>query len=151
MKKAQLKKILKPIVKECIKETFLEQGILSSIIAEVIKGTQPLTANKSYMTEVANIQQKTNKLNEQKRKEQEKALLEEKWTEERERKRKILDATGIKGVNLFEGTEPLARGGDSTSNQTPSSPLANMHPDDPGIDISNIFGSTMKRWDALIK
>ena len=39
MNKDQLKKTLKPMIKECIKEVIFEEGILSSIISEVVKGT----------------------------------------------------------------------------------------------------------------
>ena len=48
MKKSDLKKILKPIVKECIQEAFLEEGLLSNVIAEVVKG---LGANKQPIVE----------------------------------------------------------------------------------------------------
>ena len=40
MNKNELKKVLKPLIKECIKEVMFEDGTLSSIIAEVVKGTQ---------------------------------------------------------------------------------------------------------------
>ena len=39
MNKEQLKKVLKPMIKECIKEVIFEDGVLSSIISEVVKGT----------------------------------------------------------------------------------------------------------------
>ena len=40
MNKNELKKVLKPLIKECIKEVMFEDGTLSSIIAEVMRGTQ---------------------------------------------------------------------------------------------------------------
>ena len=41
MNKNELKKmLLKPLIKECIKEVMFEDGTLSSIIAEVMRGTQ---------------------------------------------------------------------------------------------------------------
>ena len=49
MKKDQLKKSLRPIVKECIHEILLEEGMLSTIISEVVKGTtgvQPIVEKK---------------------------------------------------------------------------------------------------------
>ena len=39
MKKDELKKVLKPLVKQCINEVLLEEGLLSTVIAEVMKGT----------------------------------------------------------------------------------------------------------------
>jgi hypothetical protein len=44
MNKNELKKVLKPLIKECIKEVMFEDGTLSSIIAEVMKGTQQAPA-----------------------------------------------------------------------------------------------------------
>ena len=47
MNKDQLKKTLRPMIKECIKEVIFEEGILSSIISEVVKGTaQPLVESR---------------------------------------------------------------------------------------------------------
>jgi hypothetical protein len=49
MNKSELKKVLKPLIKECIKEVMFEDGTLSSIIAEVMRGTgaaQPIVENK---------------------------------------------------------------------------------------------------------
>ena len=37
MKKSEFKKILRPIVNECIKESLMEDGLISGIIAEVVK------------------------------------------------------------------------------------------------------------------
>ena len=39
MNKKQLKTVLKPLIKECIKEVIFEEGVLSSVIKEVVKGT----------------------------------------------------------------------------------------------------------------
>ena len=38
MKKSELKRILKPLVTECIKESLMEDGLISGIIAEVVRG-----------------------------------------------------------------------------------------------------------------
>ena len=40
MNKKELKALIKPIVKECINEVLLQEGVLSSIISEVMIGTQ---------------------------------------------------------------------------------------------------------------
>ena len=39
MNKNELKKILKPLIKQCIKEVVFEEGVLSSIITEVVSAT----------------------------------------------------------------------------------------------------------------
>ena len=47
MNKDQLKKTLRPMIKECIKEVIFEEGVLSSIISEVMKGTSaPLVESR---------------------------------------------------------------------------------------------------------
>ena len=97
MKKTDLKKVLKPLIKECIKETLFEEGILSSVIAEVVKGlgtTQQLV-----------VEQKQNNEDEIKKMQlQEKQKRSQKINETR---KKMLDAIGkssYNGVDLFEGT-----------------------------------------------
>ena len=117
MKKSELKSTLKPLIKECIKEVLFEEGILSGIISEVVKGTR--SSNPSSQPVVRTEQkQSLSDPGEQKR------ILEQKWEQERERKRKLLDATGFKGVDLFEGT---------------------------GIDISGIMAvGNGKKWKDLI-
>ncbi len=40
MNKKELKQLIKPLVKECINEVLLQEGVLSSIISEVMIGTQ---------------------------------------------------------------------------------------------------------------
>ena len=61
----------------------------------------------------------------------------------------IGNATTMNGVNLFEGVEPLSKGG-SVSSPEPSTqgPLGGMAPNDPGVDISSIFSS---KWNKLAK
>ena len=40
MNKKELKQLIKPLVKECISEVLLQEGFLSTIISEVMVGTQ---------------------------------------------------------------------------------------------------------------
>ena len=141
MKKSDLKKALKPIVKECIQETLLEGGILSKIISEVVKGVQPLkTPQPSLQLE----QQETFVNNADKQK-----ILEQRWEEDREKRRKLLDATGIKDINIFEGVDPMVP--DGSSKNTSSGPLAGTDPGDSGVDISGIMALGGNRWKHLIK
>ena len=44
MKKSQLKQILKPIVAESIKESLITDGLISGIVAEVVRGMSTITA-----------------------------------------------------------------------------------------------------------
>jgi len=142
MKKTQLKKALKPIIRECIQEALIEEGLLSKIISEVIKGTQPLLNNNSYIKE--NQKAKESEQIEQKR------LLEERWEEERERKRKLLDATGLQ-ADIFEGTQPLSTAGNINESSLASGPLAGTDPNDAGVDISGIIALGGNRWKHLVE
>ena len=144
MKKSELKSTLKPLIKECIKEVLFEEGILSGIISEVVKGTR--SSNPSSQPVVRTEQkQSLSDPGEQKR------ILEQKWEQERERKRKLLDATGFKGVDLFEGTEPLSKGGKPGSEASQQGSLTGVDPTDAGIDIAGIMAvGNGKKWKDLI-
>ena len=45
------------------------------------------------------------------------------------------------GVNLFEGTEPLAKGGTTSPAATAPGALAGVDPSDSGVDISAFFNA----------
>ena len=47
MNKKELKAALKPLIKECIKEVIFEDGVLSSEIQEVVKGTSAQVVRES--------------------------------------------------------------------------------------------------------
>ena len=137
MKKSDLKKILKPLVKECMQEALLEEGLLSNIISEVVKGlnTQPLVEQKQPK-KAPNI---------------ENTLIDEevgrRRTKINDTRKKMLDAIGnssYNGVDLFEGTIPMAQ------TSEPANPLANTDPSDSGIDISNLMGNK-RVWNALLE
>jgi len=138
MNKTELKKILKPLIKECIKEVIFEDGTLSTIIAEVLRGTsgkqtvyeskkQPVLETKEEA--VIRRQKKQDRLHEQ--------------------KRKMLDAIGqdaYNGVNLFEGTTPMSAPR-SSSSPMGSKPLDGIAPNDSGVDISSLANSGL--WKKL--
>jgi hypothetical protein len=134
MKKNELKKILKPLIKECIKEVIFEEGALSTIISEVMKGT----AGSQQIVESRAQQPK-----------QDFALQEKKLQESKERKKMLLDSIGrdaYNGVNLFEGTTPAP----ASSSGHGRGPLDGVAPNDPGVDISDIFsGHSAKIWQKL--
>lgn len=134
MKKSEFKKLIKPIIKECIQESLLEGGILSNIISEVVVGL-----NGNQLVEAKETKQP------ERSEEDFKNTL-------REQKQKMLDAIGAdsyKGVDLFEGTEPLARGGSEGQSAASHSPLAGVSPRDPGVDITNLIGKSNKIWNKM--
>jgi len=132
MKKNELKNMLKPLIKECIKEVIFEEGALSTIISEVMKGTSG-----------------SQRIVEAEQPKQDFARQERRMQEAKERKRKLLDSIGkdaYNGVNLFEGTTPAP----APSSGQGQGPLDGMSPNDPGVDISNIFsGHSAKIWQKL--
>ena len=134
MNKDQLKKTLKPMIKECIKEVIFEEGILSSIISEVLRGTsQPLVESRqsSYQQPQVNY--------------------EAKQRAEKERRRKMLDSIGrdaYNGVDLFEGTKPLQERRTSAMSPHGSKPLDGVAPNDPGVNLGAL-GVDTRLWSKL--
>lgn len=143
MKKTDLKKVLKPLIKECIKEALFEEGILSSVIAEVVKG---LGATQQLVVE----QKQDNK------DEIRQMQLEQKQKRSQqvnETRKKMLDAIGhgsYNGVDLFEGTAPIASAGTPGDTSSPQSPLSGVEPGDAGVDISGLMKNVNAR-KALTK
>ena len=132
MNKEQLKKTLRPMIKECIKEVIFEEGILSSIIPEVVKGTaQPLVESRQPTYQQPQVD------------------YEAKQRAEKERRRKMLDSIGrdaYNGVDLFEGTQPL-RESRSTAPHG-SKALDGIAPNDPGVNLSTL-GVNTAIWSKL--
>ena len=136
MNKEELKKMLRPLIKECIKEVIFEEGILSTIISEVMIGTsqhqQPIIRESKQRVQFeSDEQEKTKRLQ-----------IERNHKESR---KKLLDSIGrdaYNGVDLFEGTAPMSNR-NSGQNSTPhgSQALDGVDPRDAGIDIS-AFAST---------
>ena len=132
MNKEQLKKTLRPMIKECIKEVIFEEGILSSIISEVVKGTsQPLVESRQPTYQQHQID------------------YEAKQRADKERRRKMLDSIGrdaYNGVDLFEGTRPL-RESKSTAPHG-SKALDGIAPNDPGVNL-DALGVNTGLWSKL--
>ena len=138
MKKSELKKILKPLVQECIQESLLEDGLISGIIAEVVKGMgtpQPL------------VEAATPKADPVKARMQRNAFNREQTNKLQEHKKKLRAAIGgaYNGVDLFEGTTPAPTQG---SPQQQANPMAGQDSSDAGVDITNLFGSVGRNWNA---
>jgi len=125
MNKNELKKVLKPLIKECIKEVVFEDGVLSTIISEVMKGT----SSKPMVVENKRPQIKQDN---SKRKRM------------AENRKKMLDAIGkdaFNGVNIFEGTSPASAPRTPDSTSAPGA-LSGVDPSDSGVDISSFMGDS---------
>ena len=134
MNKEQLKKTLRPMIKECIKEVIFEEGILSSIISEVVKGTsQPLVESRQHHYQQPQVD------------------YEAKERESKERRKRMLDSIGrdaYNGVDLFEGTQPLQERRSSASSPHGSRPLDGISPNDPGVSLGAL-GVDTRLWSKL--
>ena len=142
MKVSQLKKIIKPIVKECVHEALLKEGLLSNIVSEVAQGlgNQAILENKeAIVPEQSNENSvRMQQLREQRLREQQQAALES------------IGKDSFNGVNVFEGTTPLA----TTSDPTPKSQagaLSDQDPSDPGVDISSFIANGGHAWKQLVE
>lgn len=135
MNKEALKKTLKPLIKECIKEVIFEDGTLSSIIAEVMKGTggQQIVETKqpTYQAPQVDHEAKQRRLQEQ--------------------RKKMLDSIGreaFNGVDVFEGTQPLNERRGSSAAPHGSKPLDGIAPNDPGVNLASL-GVNPGIWKKL--
>ena len=136
MKKTEFKKILKPLVKECIQESLMEDGLISNIIAEVVRGMSPpvVEAQKPISPVEKRMQQN--------------AFGGQQSKKLQEHRAKLMSAIGgdaYNGVNLFEGTTPAPA---QASPQQQAGPMAGQAPNDAGVDIGNLFGSVGRNWGA---
>ena len=146
MNKKELKQLIKPLVKECIKEALLEEGMLSTVISEVVKGTSGLVVEQRSQK----IQETTEKVLETN--EDAMRRLQERKAEQQNKKRKLLDAIGSDaygGVDLFEGTEPLTKAGKVGDGEKPPGALSNYAPDDSGVDISGLLNLAGGSWKKI--
>jgi len=133
MNSKDLKASLKPIVKELVYECLIKEGILSSVVSEVMKGvstTQVIAEQRTVQT--TQPKKQTPKLES---------------NEEAAARRKKLEETLMSkiGINVFEGTKPMSKRGsvnESSAPEAKASPLANVDPSDPGVDISGLLRLT---------
>lgn len=146
MKKSELKSRLKPVIKECINEILFEQGILSSIISEVVVGLQPIHTQPTIVTTADNPWKHDSMLEEQKMQ-----LEAEKRKRLKEQKRKLLDATGFK-TNVFENMKPISQGAPAPEDPSAAAAgsLAGVDPDDSGVDITGIMTVANRDWGKMI-
>lgn len=142
MDKNELKKILKPLIKECIKEVMFETGVLSKVVSEVANG---LTENRQVLAESSPAPERQHV--EAARNEQSQAV-NKKLQEYKKSFAEKVSADNYGGVDLFEGTEPLATGG--TPNAGPKmGPMANIDPSDEGVNIDGLMKVAGGVWNKL--
>jgi hypothetical protein len=139
MKKSELKRLLKPMVRECIKECLYEEGLLSGVVSEVVKGLSGNVINENVKPP----------------KPVQSLILTDPVRNNREvlkeQRKKLMSAIGkdaYGGVNVFEGIKPTSP--QRSPEAAASSPLGDMDPTDPGIDISGIMAVGGNKWKALI-
>ena len=136
MKSSELKTILKPLIKQCIKEVILEEGMLSNIVSEVVQGLGDSRIDESISLKQEPVSQH---LAETKKRQQLK--------ETKDRMAKAIGSDGYNGVNIFEDVKPLRS---SSKSQPGANPLADVAPEDPGINIDGILKIGGARWKNLI-
>ena len=142
MNKKELKAALKPLIKECIKEVMFEEGVLSSVIQEVVKGT-----SAQMVSEVEQRPAPARSQNDRLR-----AGRPDPALALQERKKKLLNAIGsdvFNGIDIFEGTTPAKAGRTVEGKHIPD--VLGDDPADAGVDISNLFASAGRSWDILSK
>jgi len=138
MKKSEFKEM----IKESVKEVLVEEGVLKSVISEVVKAVgqtqvvqQPVATQQTF-TEQASLE-----------------AAEKQKQKLAETRKKMLDAIGkdsYGGVDIFEGTTPMKKGGNPNSSGAPSSALEGVDPSDAGVDISSLVGAS-DMWKQLLK
>ena len=134
MNKGELKKVLKPLIKECIKEVMFEDGTLSSIIAEVMRGTgvaQPIVESKQPIVQQPRLETDA----------EAKARLDAK----RKKLMSSMAKGAYNGVNLFEGTTAAPTQSDTQNKGA----LSGIAPSDPGVDITALMNKTSAIWHKM--
>ena len=138
MKKSEFKEM----IKESVKEVLIEEGVLKNVISEVVKAVgqsqpmqQPVGTQQAF-TEQASLE-----------------AMEKQKQKLAETRKRMLDAIGkdsFGGVDLFEGTTPMRKGGSPSTPAAPSSALEGVDPGDSGVDISRLLGASAA-WKNLLK
>ena len=78
--------------------------------------------------------------------------LQERKVKQQNQRKQLLDAIGkdaYGGVDLFEGTEPLSKGGNPNQGTQPQGALSNYAPDDSGVDISGLLNLAGGSWKKI--
>ena len=138
MKKNDLKQLIKPLVKECIHEVLIEEGLLANVVAEVTKGLQGgLIVETQAPTPAPRPREDDKAMRQQAQ------ATRQKMNARRQELMDSIGADAYNGVNLFEGSTPMA-------NDQPSQGQADLgDPRDGGVDISGLIGGAKHIWGAM--
>ena len=132
MTQTELKKMLKPVVKQLVKETMQEE--LTSVISEIIKQTGRVVETRQIQEPVVNEDMRQQRLaDKQKAFDERKKMLEE------------VSKKAYGGINIFEGTTPIASAGNpeqKINEARAADPLGDTDPSDPGVDIGGLLRMT---------
>ena len=143
----------KDMIKESIKEVLIEEGLLATVISEVareFRKTTPPTPAASKSPPEQRVYEEVAQAKERAEKSRAKLADMRKNMMESIGKSSYKDIYNLNGVNLFEGTTPLASGGNPGSSPSPAGSLSDVEPTDPGIDISSLVGNA-GIWKELLK
>ena len=117
----------------------MEDGLISSIIAEVVRGmstTTPIVEAKQPPADPTIERMKRNAFNQEQTK---------KMQQHRSALMNAIGGDAYNGVDLFEGTSPAPS---EASPRQQATPMSGQAPGDPGVDISAIFGTVGRNWNA---
>ena len=143
----------KNLIKESIKEVLVEEGLLTEVITTVIQETTKASTNLSEKVASTNVVTK-NAPNENLFKE----MASKNLKKLDEMRSKMSDSIGkssysnlynLEGIDLFEGTTPLSKGGSPGDNLAGQGPLSGVEPDDAGVSIDSLLGNK-KIWQQLL-
>lgn len=143
MKKSELKQLIKPIVEECVKDALLTSGLLTSVISEVVAGVQKGLVTEQVQQQPQQVQQPVQEQN---------TISEEERRKILENKKKLLDAIGTSsynGVDVFEGTKPLKKGGAPSKSSGGYKAFEGIDPNDPGVNIDKLTNNLGGIWKKL--
>ena len=135
----------KNLIKESIKEVLVEDGLLKEVISTVIEETQQapvITKQEEISPSSVNVQERIDR-NKQKMTEMQQKMMESIG------KSSYSNLYNLEGVDLFEGTKPLGRGGVPSEGAQAQGPLSGIEPDDAGVSIDNLLGNK-NIWQKLM-
>ena len=130
------------MVEEAVKDVLLKGGLLSAIISEVVSGISSGQQIMESKPSTTNPQQ--SQVNEETQQQQSARTAES--------RKKLLDAigtSGYNGVDVFEGTQALKKGGTPNQSSGGYSPFEGVDPGDPGVDISALTSRVGNAWKKL--
>jgi hypothetical protein len=149
MNNNDLKHTLRPLIKECVKEVIFEEGFLSGIVTEVLIGVQ--AAGKMPIVEQKTpepLQTRPQGPSETELRQRD----DERKRKMRETRQQMAEAIGreaYNGIDLFEGTEPLSKGGTAGRTEAPAGALSGVDPNDSGVNLDAFFGAS-QNWSKMV-